>query len=59
FQTNSEWVYFRYTANGSNNVKMNTGSGFTNLTSSAVMNGEDGADNDYNDIIVNVSCVKK
>ncbi len=58
FKTNSEWIYINYTANGGTNLKMNTGSGFAEGTSAAIMNGEDGQDNDYNDVLVNVSCVK-
>jgi len=58
FKPGGEYVYISFTANGGTKLKMMTGSGFAEGTSSAIMNGEDGQDNDFNDVIANVTCVE-
>ncbi|MEM7427123.1 MAG: fucose-binding lectin II [Pseudomonadota bacterium] len=58
FTAGGDTITVTFSANGNTNVKMRTNSGFADGTSSAIMNGEDGADTDYNDVIANVTCIK-
>lgn len=59
FTAEGEYVYLAFSAsNGGKLVEMHTGSGFAEGTSSAIMNGEDGGDQDFNDVIANVTCIK-
>ena len=58
FEAEGEYVYITFTAqNGGESLDIHTGSGFADGTSSAIMNGEDGADEDFNDVIANVTCI--
>lgn len=58
FTASDTTVSITFKANGNANVTVRTNSGFAQGTSSAIMNGEDGADTDFNDVIANVTCIQ-
>ncbi|MEM7216466.1 MAG: hypothetical protein AAF423_13070 [Pseudomonadota bacterium] len=59
FKAESDSVYVSFTANGSSDVTMHTGGGAADGSVGTIINGEDGADTDFNDIIVGVSCTQQ
>lgn len=56
FKAKKDKIYISFTANGSPDLQVKAGGGAADGSVATILTGEDGADNDFNDIIVSVVC---